>query len=121
MLTGVHPTIIILILTLISSLCDSLGFLHAARMWQGTSLVISEALRSAVGFAAGIIIYWITVRHLNAAGIVAAEIQTLLWFGTTLLGVAVLSGRFLSWRSVDQAVAFMVLVGICWLIFRTEG
>ncbi|MSQ48075.1 MAG: hypothetical protein EXR78_06765 [Deltaproteobacteria bacterium] len=121
MLTKVHPAIIILILTLISGFCDSLGFTHAARMWQGPSLVFSEAIRSAVGFATGIAIYWITVRHLREAGIVTAEIQTLLWFGSTILGVAVLSGRSFSWRPVDQAVAVMVLVGIGWLIFHTDG
>jgi hypothetical protein len=121
MLTRVHPIIIILILSLISGFCDSMGFMHSARMWRGTSLIISEALYSAIGFATGIASYWIMVRYLTEAGIVAAEIQTLLWFGTTLLGVAVLSGHFLSWHFADQAIGFMVLVGIGWLIFRTGG
>jgi hypothetical protein len=121
MLAQAQPTIIILILTLISGFCDSLGFAHAARMWQGGTLVIPEALRSATGFAAGITIYWVTVRYLNQAGIVDVEIQTLLWFGTTLIGVALLSGRFLQWRPIDQAVALAVLLGIGWLLLRTEG
>jgi len=121
MLAQAQPTIIILILTLISGFCDSLGFAHAARMWQGGTLILHEALRSASGFAAGITIYWITVRYLNQAGIVDVEVQTLLWFGTTLIGVAVLSGRFLHWRPIDQAVALAVLAGIGWLLLRTEG
>lgn len=121
MLAQAQPTIVILTLTLISGFCDSLGFAHAARMWQGGTLVLHEALRSASGFAAGITIYWITVRYLNQAGIVDVEVQTLLWFGTTLIGVAVLSGRFLQWRSIDQAVAFAVLAGIGWLLLRNEG
>jgi hypothetical protein len=121
MLAQVQPTLIILTLTLISGFCDSLGFTHASRMWQGSTLIVHEALHSAAGFALGISIYWIAVRHLNQAGIVAVEIQTLLWFGTTLIGVAALSGRFLQWRSIDQAVGIAVLVGIGWLLLRTEG
>jgi len=121
MLVQAQPTIVILILTLISGFCDSLGFTHAARMWQGGTLILREALHSAAGFALGISTYWIAVRHLNQAGIVDVEIQTLLWFGTTLIGVAVLSGRFLQWRPIDQAVGLAVLVGIGWLLLRTEG
>ena len=117
----VQPILIILTLTLISGFCDSLGFTHASQMWHGSILIVREALHSAAGFALGISIYWITVRHLNQAGIVAVEIQTLLWFGTTLKSVAMLSGRFFQWRPIDQAVGIAVLVGIGWLLLQTEG
>jgi hypothetical protein len=37
-----------------------------------------------------------------------------------MVGVAAVSGRFLRWEAVDQAVAVAVLVGISWLLVRTE-
>jgi len=45
-------------------------------------------------------------------------LQTLIWFSTTLIGVAALNGRFLQWPSSDQAVAMLVLIGIAWLLVR---
>jgi hypothetical protein len=47
-----------------------------------------------------------------------AEIQTLLWFGITIIGVAVLRGRFFSWPSGDQVVAVGVMAGLAWLLAR---
>lgn len=105
-------------LTLISGLCDSYGFTHAANVWQDGRLIGREIARSAGGFVGGISLYWVAVRYLNAVGIASAELQTLLWFGTTLIGVALLSGRFLQWRTVDQLIAVAILVGIGWLLSR---
>lgn len=105
-------------LTLASGLGDAHGFVHASRMWVEGRLVWSEFARSAVGFGIGIGSYWIAVRDLARAGVLTPEVQTLLWFGVTIVGVAAVSGRFFAWRALDQAVAAFVLAGLGWLLVR---
>lgn len=110
---------VVLMLTVLSGFCDAQGFVHAAKVWDGPKLVPISLLKSAAGFATGITAYWISVRYLNRVGSFSPEFQTLLWFGVTLVGVAVASRRFLSWSTIDQTVGGAVLVGIGWLFART--
>lgn len=105
-------------LTLASGLGDAHGFVHAARMWQDGRLVWRELAQSALGFGLGIGTYWIAVRDLVRAGVLSPEVQTLVWFGVTIVGVALVSGRILSWRALDQVVAVAVLAGLGFLLVR---
>jgi len=109
----------IILLTLLSGFGDALGFVYASRVWQGNQFHAVEALRSAVSFQIGVAAYWIALRFLEARGVVAVEVQTLLWFGATLIGVALLSRQFVRWPALDQSVAAAVLLGIGWLLHRT--
>jgi hypothetical protein len=112
-------SLLIIGITLLSGIGDSLGFIHAAKMWQGGKLVLSEFGKSALGFGIGISSYWLAVRHLKELGVLSPETQTLLWFAVTLIGVAFISGKFLRWQTIDQIVAVAVLLGIGWLMFRS--
>jgi hypothetical protein len=105
-------------LTVASGLFDSFGFAHAANIWRGGTLIWTELAKSAVGFVVGMLMYWVAVRYLGQAGIVMAEIQTLLWFGVTIVGVAILRGRFFAWPTGDQLVAIGVMAGLAWLLAR---
>lgn len=111
--------LILLGATLACGAADALGFVHAARVWQAGQFVWREALISAVSFQVGVAMYWIALRTLGAWGVVATEAQTLVWFAATIIGVAILSGQFLRWQALDQAVAVAVLGGIAWLLART--
>jgi hypothetical protein len=113
--------LLILGLTLLSGLADSLGFLHAALIWQDRKPIWAEIAKSALGFGSGILLYWITLRYLKEVQIAEPEVQTLIWFGVTMVGVALLSGKFAQWRILDQFAAIIVLAGIGWLLFRTSG
>jgi hypothetical protein len=113
-------TLVVLVLTVMSGVCDSLGFTHAAAIWKDDQVQWKEVALSARGFAAGIAIYWCTIRYFLALGVVAAELQTLIWFASILIGVACLSGRFPYWRTIDQLVAMLILLGISWLLVRVE-
>jgi len=115
------PILLVGILTIISGIADSQGFSHAAAMWSDGKLIWSEFAKSAFGFAIGIVTYWLVVRFLNQLQVNAPEIQTLLWFGVTLLAVALINGTFFGWQRIDQLVAVLVLFGIGWLLFRTGG
>ncbi len=108
-------------ITVLSGLGDSQGFIHAAKMWQGGRLVLSEFGKSALGFGIGIGSYWLAVKYLKELGVLSPEIQTLIWFAITLVGVAFISGKFLRWQIIDQLIAFAVLLGIGWLLFRTRS
>ena len=112
--------LIIILLTIVSGLADAQGFLHAARIWQGGSLIWGELGRSALGFIVGIALYWLALRSMNAVGIISPEIQTVTWFGVTLIAVALVSGSFIKWTLIDQVITLVVLCGIGWLIFRTS-
>lgn len=109
----------IIAITLVSGIGDSQGFIHAAKMWRSGALIPSELGKSALGFSVGIGAYWLSAKYLNEFGVLSPETQTLIWFGATILGVAFISGRFLQWRTIDQIIAVVVLLGIAWLLFRT--
>jgi len=106
-------------LTLASGLADSYGFVHAARVWNGGRLIPAELGRSSVGFALGITIYWIVIRFLEQLGVHSVAIQTVGWFGATLVGVAVVTGEFRDWGTANQIIALGVALGIGWLMIAT--
>ena len=112
---------VVAVLTLVSGLLDAQGFVHAARIWDGSRLVGRELAFSAAGFGLGIACYWIAVRFARYLGVVTPEIQTLGWFAATIVGVGLLSGDFFKWRPVDQglAAALAVLLGL--LLYRTTA
>jgi hypothetical protein len=106
-------------LTLASGLADSYGFVHANRLWHDGRIVPAELGRSSVGFALGIATYWILLRFAEQLGVHSVAIQTVGWFGATLVGVAILTGEFRSWGLANQIVALGVTVGIGWLMVAT--
>jgi uncharacterized membrane protein len=111
--------ILIILLTLLSGLADAQGFIHAANAWINGKIAWQEALTSLLSFGAGAVLYILVTNFMRQAGIVSAEIQTLLWFCVTIVGVAVISGKFLHWQVFDQFIGLIVLCGIAWLLFRT--
>lgn len=113
--------ILLIVLTLISGLADAQGFVHASNIWQGGKLIGPEVFKSAFGFAGGIATYWLCIRFLQDIRIVSPEMQTLGWFTATIIGIALFSGKFLQWHTIDQIVGIAVLCGVAWLLFRTGG
>jgi hypothetical protein len=113
-------TLIALTLTVISALCDSQGFTHAARIWKNDRMQWQEVALTVSGFASGIAIYCYAIRYFLALGVVSAELQALIWFATAMVGVALFSGQFLRWQITEQGVAIFVLIGIGWLLVRVE-
>jgi hypothetical protein len=112
-------TALIIVFTLLSGIGDSQGFLHAAQVWKNDAFVGSEALRSALGYTFGSVMYWMAIRFLNQVRAVSPEIQTLGWFAVTILGIGIASGRFRTWQTLDKAVAVVALTCVAWLVVRT--
>ena len=105
-------------LSCLSGLADARGFLHASRMWRSDGLVWFELARSAAAFVLGMGIYWISARFMHQLGIAAAEVQTMIWFSATIVGIGLASGRFGGWPVTDQLVALTVVLGVAWLVVR---
>ena len=112
---------LLIVLTLISGVADAQGFVHAANIWQSGKLVLPEVMKSALGFGIGILMYWICIQFLQDFRIFSPEIQTLAWFTATIIGVALFSGKFLHWDTINQIVGVLVLCGVTFLLFRTGG
>src|SRR5262249_10732300 len=106
------PLIVVIAFTLLSGYADAQGFSYSSSMWRDGQLVWPETGKAALGFAVGISAYWVVVRFLQDLGVRATEVQTLMWIGVTLIGVALVSGEFFRWQRTDQAVALAVLGGI---------
>ncbi|HYO93467.1 MAG TPA: hypothetical protein VER33_03100 [Polyangiaceae bacterium] len=110
----------VLAVTLIAGFADARAFIHASRVWGDGKVVWRELAKSALGFAVGIVSYWVALKPMQQAGIVTPEVQTVIWFGITLVGVALASGKFFKWPLREQLVAVAVLVGLSWLLYRTS-
>jgi hypothetical protein len=117
----IGPFALIVVLTVVSGLADAQGFIHASNIWQSGRIAWDALVRSALGFAVGITLYWLALRWMKEIGIVAPEVQTVAWFGVTIVGVALAGGSFFRWQVADQVVAIAVLCGIGWLMLRTQG
>ena len=117
----VLPIALVVLFILLSGVGDALGFVFSGRVWQDGQFVWTEALKAMLGFQFGVAAFWVALRYLRVLGVVAPEMQTMLWFGATIVGVALLSGRFAGWHIADQLVAAGVLLGIGWLLYRNGG
>jgi hypothetical protein len=113
--------LVVLALWVGSGIADSHGFVHASRMWREGTLVWREWLWSAIGFTLGSAMYWLSLRYTGRLGIVSAEAQVMVWFAVTIVGVAVVSGKFGEWPLVDRLVALVVASGLGWLMVRADA
>lgn len=120
-LTQIMQAAIIIVLTIVSGLADAQGAIHASKIWQDDRVVWDELGKSALGFGIGISVYWVVLRFMKELGIVAPEIQVVIWFSVMMIGVALISGAFFRWRLPEQVVSAAVLLGIVWLSFRTSS
>jgi hypothetical protein len=105
----------VLVLCVISGLADSQGFVHASDVWRDAGVSWTSLARSSLGFAVGIASYWVSIRFMNRIGLATADLQFLVWFLTTLVGVAVATGSVRRWTGVDLVVGAVVIAGLCWL------
>jgi len=113
--------VLVIALTLFSGLADSRAFLLAAQTWHDDRLDLLLLARSLLFFAIGILLYVLSLKFLRYLGVHSATIQTSLWFMATIVGLALVSGEFVKWHRVDQAIAILVAAGLTWLVVRVEA
>jgi len=112
--------LIVLVLIVLSGFLDSLGFVYASKVWQKDTLSWIDLAKSAAGWWGGITMYVLSLRFMARLGVTSAELQTIVWFAMTIIGVVIISGKFLGWPRLEQAVAVLVLIGLGWLLARTH-
>jgi hypothetical protein len=112
-------SMLVFALIVLSACADSIGFIHAAKIWQKDTISWINFGVSTAAWGAGIMLYVVSLRYMTRLGITSAEIHTLVWFAMTIIGVMLFSGRFLSWPRLEQGVATLLLVGLGWLLVRT--
>jgi hypothetical protein len=112
---------IITVLTLFTGFADAKGFVYASAVWETGRFAPAMALKAAAFFMAGIPPYLLALYFLRRQGVVVAELQVMVWFVVTIVGVAVMNGRFFSWGMTDRMVAGLVLAGMLWLMVRVGG
>jgi hypothetical protein len=115
----VRPIVLAIALSVLSGMGDAYGFVHASRIWRRELVVWGEMGRSALGFSVGTALQWLAIRYLRQVGVTIAEVQTLVLFAATMIGIALLNRSFFAWASADRAVAALVVFGLAWLIVRT--
>ena len=113
--------ILVVVLTLFSGLADSRAFLYAAQTWPNDQLSVLVLGKALLFFAFGILLYVLSLKFLRYLGVHSATIQTSVWFLATLVGLAVMSGEFVKWQRIDQAIAIIVTAGLTWLVIRVEA
>jgi len=108
----------VLVLCVLSGLADSQGFVHASFIWRDEGVSWVSLGRSSVGFIIGMSSYWMSIRFMNRVGLTTADLQYLVWFFITLIGVGVATGSIRRWTSIDVAVGVVVIAGLCWLTMK---
>jgi hypothetical protein len=115
------PLLLIALLTIITGIADSQGFIHSSFVWKKGRFIWEEAGKAIFAFGIGILFYWLSIKYMQQVGIKSAEIQTTIWFAATIIGVALVSGKLVHWNLFDQILSGLILFGIGFLIFRTGG
>ncbi len=111
----------VLVLCVVSGLADSQGFVHASDVWHDERVSWPSLGRSGLGFVVGMSSYWMSIRFMNRVGLATADLQYLVWFLITLLGVGIATGSIRRWTSIDIAVGVLVVAGLCWLTMKGAG
>lgn len=111
--------LILLIATILSGYADSRGFIYSSQIWVNNSIDYVALTKSGLGFTVGIFAYWIALKSLQDLNVAtSSEIQTLGWFVITIIGVAISSGDFMKWDSVDKIISLSIVGGFCLLLIR---
>ena len=103
MVNQILTGLIIIILTVLTGLGDAKGFYHASRAWDNNNFILNEL-----------------IKYLQQYKIITPELQTIGWFGVTIIGVALLSGKFFNWSIIDQILAITAILCIALLIIRVN-
>lgn len=96
------------------------GLIHASRSWKGNTLLVGEASLCVLYFIAATLIYIVYVRALELAGIKSTFIPILIWFISTIVTAALLSGDLWGWPIGNKIALLVAISAIGWLVAHTE-
>jgi hypothetical protein len=105
-------------LTVSSGLCDAFGFVHASRVWKHGHFALHNAVVALSLFLLGALTYIFVIKYLDRLGVTSTEIQTLGWFATTVVGIAVIERSIFGWTLTDKAMLILAAFSVGWLVVR---
>lgn len=124
LLFKVHPTMtpfIILaaiVITLLAAFVEAHAYNYSFDAFkQGNIQWMLLALSFGV-YSIGILIDYVSLYVLSKTSIFIPELLAAIFMVATLVGIALLSGQFLTWKTSDQIVAGLIVAGLGWLAFR---
>jgi hypothetical protein len=113
--------VLVLLLTTLSGVMDARGFVYAARAWPEGHINWRVAFASMLAFFAGLSLYIVSVRFMQAFGLHAVALQSAIWFVVTAIGIAAMDGSVLRWTIAQQIIAVAIVLGLGWLIATTSA
>lgn len=106
-------------LTLVAASVEARGYVLSFDAFRnGTHPAL--LLQAFAWYALGIWIDYAALFVLRQSSLYVPELLSMLFMSATLIGIALLSGQFFTWRTSDQAVAVLVAFGLVWLAYRVE-
>ena len=99
-------------------MADAYGFNEASRIWREGSPSKMALVRSGIGYASGMVLYWLGLRFISESGVMSASVQTLIWFVVTIIGVAAISGDFREWDVGTFILAVVAIFAVAGLLIK---
>jgi hypothetical protein len=107
-----------LIVTLIAAMIEAYGYTYSFQAFKEPGQVHYHLLGLSFGiYAVGIIVDYCSLYILSKTHLFIPELLAMIFMVTTIVGIAILSGQFLTWKLIDQLVAGAVVAGLAWLTY----
>jgi len=74
-----------------------------------------------MGYGFGITTWLFAVKYLKHLGGLGPSLQATAWFVLTVVGVAIATGEFLGWPTVDKLLAVTCISSFALLVYRVSA
>lgn len=107
------------VLILLSAYFDAKGFHYAGFVWDNNgSFMSGRFFYSFFFFMFGILLYLISIRFFVLSGVNSSTLQTIIWFGATIIGVSIFNGDFKQWDIYQYIAFFFIFFSMIYLLVR---
>jgi hypothetical protein len=105
--------------TLAAAVVEAHGYMTSFQALNGQ--VNGNGLLKAYGwYSLGIAIDFFALYLMSKSSVFVPEIMATIFMVSTIIGIAIMSGQFMTWKLVDQAVGVLVVAGVAWLTYRVD-
>jgi hypothetical protein len=119
MTTYVYLTLAVAI-TLLAAFIEAHGYSYSFEAFRGEKIDFSILGLSFGLYSLGIVIDYVGLSIMSKSSIFIPELLSTIFMVGTIVGIAMISGQFLTWKAVDQTVAVGIVAGLGWLTWRLD-